>query len=225
MPILDSFAEHTALQKTTCIYTRGLAWWIDVGYGFLQVEDPKEDYFEYYRSLEATQIGIDLNRFRSELVRKYMAGGKVLDVGIGDGAFMRAAESLGINAVGFDVDAKSIDHLKESGAFCDPYVDGFDGISAVTMWDSLEHVQFPEVLLSAISHQMVFVSIPIFRDLDHVLKSKHFKPNEHWRYFTRDGFRAFMQFHGFSFVSVLDGETQIGREDILTFVCQRPVND
>ena len=63
----------------------------------------------------------------------------------------------------------------------------------------------------------LFVSIPVFKDMPHVLRSKHFRPDEHYWYFTGLGFVLYMLRHGFHLIAVDDFETRIGREDIMSF--------
>jgi len=67
----------------------------------------------------------------------------------------------------------------------------------------------------------LFVSLPIFRDAEHVLRSKHFRPQEHVWYFSRDGLIYAMKQCGFDLVSESNVETELGREDIGTFAFKR----
>ena len=69
--------------------------------------------------------------------------------------------------------------------------------------------------------QRVLVSLPIFRDVAHVLSSKHYKPGEHVFYFTEPGFLFFMREHGWRVIETNDYETKIGREDIKSYAFKR----
>jgi hypothetical protein len=61
----------------------------------------------------------------------------------------------------------------------------YDGI---TFWDSLDRLQNPgEILWSVLLDVFVFVSIPIIKDLSEIQSTEHFKPNERYYYFTKDG--------------------------------------
>lgn len=94
----------------------------------------------------------------------------------------------------------------------------------MTLWDVLEHIEdFPAVIANV--RDWLFLSLPIFRDADHALRSKHFKPNEHCWYFTRDGLVAAMSMCGFALVSESRVETELGREDIGTFAFRRSDDD
>jgi hypothetical protein len=76
-------------------------------------------------------------------------------------------------------------------------------------------------LLLANCREWLFLSLPIFRDAEHVLRSKHFKPAEHCWHFTRDGLLFAMKSCGFTMVSESNVETELGREDIGTFAFRR----
>ena len=94
-----------------------------------------------------------------------------------------------------------------------PEVDG------LSFWDSLEHIPNPNALLSLMrSGQYAFIALPIFEDLEKVKQSKHYKPNEHYYYFSKDGMIKYMQDSNFTLIEITDDESQAGREGILTFV-------
>jgi len=94
-------------------------------------------------------------------------------------------------------------------------------ITGVTFWDSLEHIPSPKDLLMRVKKQTVFVSIPIINNILFVRTSKHYKPNEHFWYFTKEGFINYMDGQGFSCEDHNTMETDAGREDIDTFVFRR----
>ena len=97
-----------------------------------------------------------------------------------------------------------------------PNVDG------LCFWDSLEHIPNPSALLSRInSGQYVFISIPIFDDLAKVKQSKHYRPDEHYYYFTKDGMIKYMTDLNFKTLDISDFEISAGREGIYTFVFRK----
>ena len=53
------------------------------------------------------------------------------------------------------------------------------------------------------------------------MKSKHFRPKEHYWYFTRQGFIDYMKQFKFKLFEIRNDEIAIGREDIVTFVFKR----
>lgn len=199
---------------------QGLIWFPDLEYGHCAIDHApiKAEYWDEYAELEQTDVGFRINEARAKLVKQFCAG-TILDFGIGCGAFMRYHG----NCMGFDIDPKSIEWLKTTALWLDPYSanGAMDSIEGVTFWDSLEHVEEPATILSQIKRQIVFVSMPIYAGLDDILQSKHFKRNEHFHYFTELGFIQFMAAHDFHVMAKNHMEEQCGRESIGTFVLRR----
>ena len=173
-----------------------------------------QDYWDKYVRYAATPLGEQLTELRIALVAKWVALSAVVDIGIGSGQFVAAR---GPGTWGYDVNPIGIRWLLDRGIWWDPY---FIEAPYVTCWDSLEHMDRPQLLLERVKVG-VFVSTPIFRDKIHALKSKHFRPDEHYWYFTRDGLVAWMQKHGFGLIEENRMEEGCGREDIGTFLFTR----
>jgi len=191
------------------------------GAAFLPVHHAKQSgYFEEHQHMALTKVGQCLNETRCALVQKYTSG-LVLDIGVGGAEFIRAHG----NAIGFDVDPSALKWLMQNGKLRNPYVDSLDDVMGFTFWDSLEHIPQPETVLNRIGNQHVFVSMPIIRDITRVQEWKHLKRNEHWMYFTDAGFQMFMDWHGFRCLETNDAECACGREDILSYVFQRPMGE
>lgn len=175
-----------------------------------------EDYFKKYINYESTDIAIKLNEFRTTITEKYCSS--LLDVGIGSGEFIKSSN---IKTFGFDINPLAKQWLKEKDLFQDPYIE-MPNVDGVTFWDSLEHIPVPCDILSLITkNQYAFISMPIFSDLLTLKSSRHYRPNEHYYYFTSKGMIQYMHDLDFSIVEIQDGETQAGREGILTFVFQK----
>lgn len=175
-----------------------------------------EDYFEHYVNIESTDIANKLNEGRTALTEKHCK--TLLDIGIGSGEFIRSSS---LKVFGFDINPCGIDWLEERSLFVDPYME-FPEVDGVTFWDSLEHIPEPHTLLSIVPVGVfIFVSLPIFTDLTWIRKSKHYKPNEHYYYFTSSGIISWLTDCGFQFIEMSDVETKAGRQDILTFVFQK----
>jgi len=199
-----------------------LTWNDPKGFGFFPVDGRamySDAYFDEYERREHTPIGERINAARAALVNQFLTPRPwILDFGAANGAFLRRRG----NALGFDICPKAVDTLKSLNAFHDPYAGGLDRFGGITFFDSLEHVEKPDTILSKVlGNQFVFVSLPIFRSAQHVLASKHFKPAEHYWYFTWRGFIEFMLERKFALVYAGDDETRLGREDIGTFVFRR----
>lgn len=200
------FGELNYCHEHGIMYQRDMTTSVDYG----------ESYFEHYVKIENSDIANKLNKGRTEITEKYCQ--TLLDIGIGSGEFIRASK---LKVYGFDINPVGIQWLKEKELYLDPYasppqVDGF------TFWDSLEHIPEPHKILALVPQgKYIFVSMPIFVDLLWVRKSKHYKPNEHYYYFTGSGMVKWLTDSGFEIVEVSDLETRAGREDILTFVFKK----
>jgi Methyltransferase domain len=193
-----------------------------LGIGYYPVEaDPYDhDYFDQFDRKAKTYLGRALMEARCDFVEQHYQGA-LADVGIGSGAFIDAWRMRARAASGYDINPAGLRWLRERKLLVDPYHAPFD---AMTLWDVLEHVADYRSLLRNV-REWLFISLPIFRDAAHALRSKHFKPQEHCWYFTRDGLVFAMQQCGFLLVSESSAETDLGRDDIGTFAFKRDSND
>lgn len=196
--------------------------WYRRGIGHLSIDDPvapyDDAYFQRYVEQSATPMGAALNAARVDMVARHLREGVVLDVGIGSGAFIEARDktTLGLT-LGYDINPRGIEWLRKRRLFLDPWQ---TKTWAATFWDSLEHIEHFSVLLGNV-RGLAFLSLPIFRDEAHARASKHFRPDEHCWYFTSNGLIRVMSELGFDCIENSDVETQLGREDIGSFVFRR----
>lgn len=178
-----------------------------------------EDYYNKYCNYENTEISKKLNRGRIKLTEKYCK--EVLDIGIGSGEFIKESN---VKVFGFDINKCAIDWLIKNNIYINPY-ETMPKVCGLTFWDSLEHMPRPTELLGLVKkNQYVFISMPIFKNISDIKSSKHYRPNEHYYYFTSKGLNNYMSDLGFKLIEIDDFETQSGREDILTFVFQKQQN-
>jgi len=191
-------------------------WLPKLGFGYYPAFDCKTEYFNEYQNLEGSGVCDEINRIRVDMVQQFIGNAMLLDFGIGAGTFIQS-RGPGITK-GYDRDGAGVEWLMKNGCWLDPY--GQQQISHISFWDAFEHLEHPEVLLRKVTG-FVFMSLPIFVDCDHVLQSKHFKPNEHFWYFTAWGLEAWMKQHGFSCRFADNPETRAGREDVGSFVFER----
>lgn len=199
---------------------RRLTWWPQIGIGWYPVEAGNEPYdqgyFDRFARDAQTPLGQALMQGRLEFVERHYQGALV-DIGIGSGAFVELRQKHGRPTWGYDVNPAGIAWLDERRLRVDPYRCPFD---AMTLWDVLEHIPYYPPLLANV-RKWLFVSTPIYRDAEHVLRSKHFRPLEHCFYFTQPGLVYAMKLCGFELVSESTFETDLGREDIGTFAFKR----
>lgn len=198
-----------------------LIWWPEIGVGYYPVTAGitpyDQEYFDRFARQADSNIGRALMRARCDLVEKHYQGRDLVDVGIGSGAFINERSRRGRASCGFDVNPAGIRWLHERLKLVDPYAIPFN---AMTMWDVLEHIPDFRPLLANV-WEWLFVSLPIFENADHVLRSKHFRPDEHCWYFTHAGLARVLNDLGFLLVEYSDIETKLGREDIGSFVFRR----
>jgi methyltransferase family protein len=201
---------------------RRLTWWPQLGIGYYPVEvgiaPYDQDYFDRFARDADSFIGQALMQARVELVARYYHG-PLIDIGIGSGAFvdLRRHSRPMRPTFGYDVNPCGIEWLQSRKLLADPYAGPFE---AASMWDVLEHMPDYPLLLTNV-REWLFLSLPIFRDAEHVLRSKHFRPLEHCWYFTSQGLVIAMESCGFALVAESDFETELGREDIGSFVFRR----
>lgn len=201
-----------------------LRWYDDHGYLSACPDGVYNDaYFDKYVGYAATENGKAITRSRLELVRLFVGTrARVLDFGIGCGAFIdaRNAQAKCIEApptVGYDIMPKSLDWLHSRGLHSDLWENPED---VVTFWDSAEHVEDFAALMGRVK-RIAFFAIPIFRDREHVLQSHHYRPDEHFWYFTHDGLVKMMRRCGFDLLYSGADECQYGRKDIGSYAFMR----
>jgi len=194
-------------------YCGGLAYQKDMSQ---QIEYGKE-YYENYLDYDHSPIADELNHLRVKITEKYCKN-PLLDIGIGSGRFITSSS---LKVYGYDINPYSIAWLQEREIFIDPYK-SVPNVDGWTFWDSLEHFRSPTEILQLISPgNYLFISIPIFEDIKGVKESKHFKPGEHYYYFTSTGLIKFLKSLNFKYIEHNDLETKLGRQDITTFVFRK----
>ncbi len=174
-------------------------------------------YFEKYRNYEGSEIAVKLNEFRTAITEKYCR--KILDVGIGSGEFIKSSR---IPAWGTDINEVAIRWLIDQEKFIDLAEGLPTWLDGVCCWDVLEHLPSPTQFLRKFHvGQYLFVSIPIFDGLTIVPQSKHYRPDEHYWYFTAWGLARYVETQGFRLFETSWAETRAGREGIGSFVFRK----
>lgn len=199
-----------------------LQWAPQLGIGFLPGVDNKiydADYMEKYVQYETTAMGQALTAFRLSFVQRFL--GKwdgLVDVGIGSGQFISACTAARIPVKGTDINPFAIAQLRVDNRMWkvgDPFWP-----AALTFWDSLEHIPDPSELIGD-AQKWIFVSAPVYKNMEHALISKHYRPGEHCWYWTHAGLLNFMEHFGFAMVACDFTEQVLGREDINTYAFKR----
>jgi SAM-dependent methyltransferase len=149
------------------------------------------NYAHQYDSLPVREM----SKIRWDFIRSYLHlpdGSRILDVGYGNGAFLRYARGAGMKIYGIDV------HSEDFGI---PVVDFNTPLvyDLVCFFDSLEH--FPSFApIFQLSARNVVISIPNTPDclLTTPTDWRHFKPGEHLHYFSRQSLTKLMASWGFA---------------------------
>lgn len=211
-PIIAKYA--TVREDADLVYCSDLAYQRDmsrsVEYG--------QGYYENYVGRENTEIARRLNEARTRMTERFCRG-PLLDVGVGSGEFITSSR---LKVFGYDINPWGVRWLNDRGLFLNPY-DGLPPeVDGLTMWDTFEHIPDPTPLLERVGTGCrVFISLPTFASLDDVRGSKHYKPDEHYYYFTVPGVVRVMADAGFRCLEVNDEETKAGREGITAFAFGR----
>jgi hypothetical protein len=191
-----------------------------VGVGYYPVDPAHapydQAYFDRFARDADTDLGRSLMAARCDFVDRHFRG-TLIDVGIGCGAFVDLRRQRMQRTFGYDINPAGRKWLEDRNLLIDPYAASF---KVMTAWDVLEHIaDFQPLLANCLG--WLFLSLPIFRDVEHVLASKHFRPAEHCWYFSRNGLALAMKMCGFELVSENRIESDLGREDIGTFAFRR----
>lgn len=192
-----------------------------------KIIDYTNDYHKHltdkYETPEQKTMNNTINKIRTSILNDYCGMESVLDYGAGTGNFIKYHTINGYCFMyGYELIPKTIEWLKKENMYIDPYKDIPDYIKGITMWDVLEHLPEHDTLFNNIkTGTYLFVSIPIFDDLDYVKKSKHYIPNEHLWYFSELGFIQYMEKYNFRFINCNHDEHDAGRDDIETFVLKK----
>lgn len=206
-------AKYDVVNSTAdLVYCQDLAYQKDMN----QSIEYGTEYFENYVKRADTDISCKINQARINLSEKY-CDKCILDIGIGSGEFIRRST---MKVYGYDINPHGVAWLKERHLFVNPYEEMHKDVQGVSLWDTLEHIKNPQELFAKIpTGTFMFVSLPTFNDLTTLTSSKHYKPNEHYYYFTIPGFIRFITDSGFNCVEHNDDETKAGREGITSFAC------
>jgi len=119
----------------------------------------------------------DMAWLRLGVVGQYITSGEVIDIGYGDGEFVRQALKAEFDAKGFDVhyDTTDIPTVKTLP----------DSTDCLTFFDSIEHFDDLQNAFTC-KARLIVVTVPHTPSVrpDELITWRHYKPNEHLHYFT-----------------------------------------
>jgi len=169
-----------------------LRWDVHTQFGFLDI-NPRT-YDEAYFNKYQKYAETEMGKHLNDNRLEFVKRnykGALIDIGVGSLQFVLSRDET----FGYDVNETAVKKLQDLRIYADP-----------------SDFKFPA---------WVFMSIPIFKDVNHILHSKHFRPDEHFWYFTTQGLIRYMLDYGFICRDIDNFETRIGREDILSFAFKK----
>jgi hypothetical protein len=162
-----------------------------------------ENYVSRYNLFDDT-----LQRMRYVHCSSYFNFDSVLDIGYGNGDFLKVCKEHGKVCYGNDISGYA---LPEGIHFTE---DRNIEVDLVTFFDCLEH--FPdrnlEDILSSLKCKYLCITVPWCHDLDNMdnfLNWRHRKPNEHFHHFDVKGLSTLLNMSGFDIVNVSSFEDAI----------------
>ena len=185
-PVCQGPCEHHRAHGVSCCHFCGHTFQTDLAVTMCYDAQYAHQY-DFRPVREMSELRWDFLQSRLRLA----AGSRILDVGYGNGAFLKRARAAGMSIFGIDL------HNEDFGI---PVV-GFDtpqDYDLVCFFDSLEHFpDFAPILRLRTRH--VIVSIPNTPGfiLTAPRKWRHFKPGEHLHYFSRASLDGLMRGWGF----------------------------
>jgi len=164
-------------------------------------------YCAIYDTPEYARKSLALQRIRSGIIQAVHDGpiNRLLDVGYGNGAFLRHMRSIDkeIDLYGHDISGVQIPDD------CHETEDVYYNVDVITFWDCLEH--FPDLsFLSQLSVQTLVVSLPWCHYLgrestnfseEYFANWHHRKPNEHIYHFDKYALRKTMNMYGWEMIA------------------------
>ena len=101
-----------------------LVWFPEHGLGYYPVKTGtapyNDDYFERYRKMANTFVGRQLMHARVDFVGRHIGNGRMVDIGIGSGAFIQARNRAACDTLattGYDVKSADWDRSGRNGGF------------------------------------------------------------------------------------------------------------
>lgn len=174
-----------------------------------------------YSRYGTTKIGVLIEEFRYQMVKRHVNNGNILDFGCGVGSFLnKFVLDPQFTITGFDINPYT--------QFCD-VSKLFGDYDIVTFWDTLEHVHDPIRIIKGLTPEYIFACTPSIDDWGHDLTEwRHYMPVEHCRYFCENSLENFLAHCGYCILEVSYGESKFrnggGDKNILTVAAKRMDN-
>jgi 2-polyprenyl-3-methyl-5-hydroxy-6-metoxy-1,4-benzoquinol methylase len=204
--------NHMLVSCPTCSCV-----FVDPTPDFDQIEDLYDDYLATDKYLKKLKKKTFTARYKIFRLKKHLKKSQTrfLDVGCNIGATVRAAEIMGFNPMGIDLDNTSINKAKELFDTCEfEACSTFDLVERGRKFDFvfcsevIEHVPFSQQFVKSLADLMdsgglLYLTTP---DIGHtrvpqdILSWKEIKPPEHIVFFNKHSMRKLLEEQGFEII-------------------------
>lgn len=164
-PLCGAPSQHrlTTRDHNRGLFDRGFEYRTCADCGVIFLADPPEDiataypdeYFDF-PSLEGLRVAAWTERYRMEIVARHVQGGRLVEIGPGNGIFAVQALDAGFETVAIEMDARACDYLRTTlgievvrSAAPEQVLSDLPLSRAIVAWHVLEHVPQPWGLLDA----------------------------------------------------------------------------
>jgi len=189
-----------------------------------RVEIYDKEYHQKHVTYAHNDIDVELQRIRTDFVLKNTEEherGEILDIGCGNGSFLRSLDgNFGIKR-GFDINPYEnftrIDFLLQSH-------------DVITLWDCIEHLESPFNFLRGLRANKVFITSPqtdCLKTRDDMMTWRHYRPHEHVHYFNLQSLTALLNKCGYEIIDYNFGESTVrkagGENNLLSIAGKKNV--
>ncbi len=184
------------------------------------------EYIDTYRNFGVSQDMMSHLRLGFLMGAMKRKPASIIDVGFGDGNFIKTCLKAGIESYGADIAGVEI---PEGAHFIDDFINCGKSFDVISFFDSLEHFEDID-FIDKLDVNYLIISVPCVptRDTESsiFMDWKHRKPNEHLHHFDSISLRSFMLDRGYLFKSLSNPEDVIRRDgnvdvNIITGVFQK----
>jgi len=171
-----------------------------------------EFYKDRYVEYKDAEIGRKLLELRTSQIYRHIRKGTLLDYGCATGEFHQSLNG-GIIGHGYDVNPYYGFPKKD---IVNPYI--------LTMWDCIEHLDYPQNVIQIFNPAFLFVSTPSTDDFKgkDLGQWRHYRPHEHVHYFNEASLKTFFDMNAYEVLETNYDESKIrksgGDRNILTMI-------
>lgn len=184
--------RHKKRKKCLCCNKKMILWqnanvWHCKTCGYKQQDKIKKFNYDkkYIKNGYGNNPTLEMSYIRLCFIYQYLKTGRILDIGYGDGEFIRQSIDRGYDAYGFDV------HTEKFNVPTINYLAGNWDI--VTMFDSFEHMHDINEPIK-LRPRYFFITVPHVQENmaeNEFMAWRHYKPDEHLHYFTPVALKKF----------------------------------